>query len=428
MSRLLFIHCPINPKVFNPVGGNDLEFSGPAERFRWSLVEQSPGSKEPRIDSQGVGTISSLPFADEALVLIPTVDVRLVHTRVPLIAGRKLEALLPTLAEPYLLDQRSALRYQLLPPGIGTNPTERTIAVISESWMQWLESQLAGLPVRRISMIPDCLLLDNPASSENATTPSACLVDTIDHFNIIANRHGSDWGSGWVEYQDNPFRASSGAHNEPKRISFNWDWILPRACQWLEARNGLTLTLQKPAPAKQRQNRTAVRWQPKVRWALWRQPARYAAIAFAVYLTGSAVYLCTLLISHWRWDKAIDEVARQNISTPIAPTAQAVPSYVRQASERIHSLGGQTAGDFIPMASKLQNLLTAYTSGLLESVTYQSDGIRFRLKNTKTTPKPSQIEERARQLEIAIISLGRNEYQLLPYAGLLGNKATGDNP
>lgn len=425
MSRLLLVHCPINPRTLNPSGVGDIDFAAPSEGFRWCLLARDKKSGVEENLETGQGPVSSIPVADEALILIPTVDVRLIHTRLPLIAGKKLDALLPTLAEPFLIEQRTPMRYQAFPPIPGMPAGERTIAIISASWMSWLESQLAALAVRQVSMIPDCLLLDQIDHQDNAPM---FLQDFVGNYAVLSIREGHDWGAGWIEPAA---RQSDDAHNlinSANHYPFDWSWIAPRAFAWLSQKTSVNLILQAPEKPKKQLSLSTVRWQPKVEWVFWRQPLKLAAISATVYLTGSLLYLATLAISNWRWDKVTEGAARQNLNTTIVSSHAVLPNFIEQATSKIHASGGQTAGDFIPMASKLQSLLTAYPTGLLESVTYQPGGLEFRLKNTQGTPEAVKLEQRAQSLDLAIVTLGRNEYKLLPYAGLLGSTAQKTRP
>lgn len=419
MSRLLLLYCPINPRTLNSSGSGDIDFSSPTEHFRWCLVEH-----ETRIDATGEGTVSSVPFADEALILVPTVDVRLIHTRLPLISGKKLDALLPTLAEPFLIDQRTPLRYQALPPQPGTSAIERTIVVTSASWMAWLEGQLADLPVRRVRMMPDCLLLPMP---EAASTNLTILSDDAGHLSVMAVREGYDWGAGWIEAKGHGTTdTQNGSCPDSKR--FDWSWVVPQAAAWMTQKSGINLILQAPEKPKAQRTRTKVRWQPQVEWALWRNPIKLAAVCGVMYLIGSLLYLATLGLSNWRWDKVTEEAARQNLLNPVAVNTAVLPAYIQQATQKIHTAGKDVGSDFIPMAASLQALLSVYPTELLETLSYQADGIRFRLRNTNSTPTPEKLLHRARTLDMAVVALGRNEYQLMPYAGAGVEHAQGTRP
>lgn len=414
MSRLLLIHCPVNPRILHQAGASDIDFAPPAERFRWCLVEHVGYGADLRIQDTGEAVVSGMPFADEAMVLLPTVDVRLIHTRVPLISGKKLDSLLPTLVEPFLIDQRTPLRYQVFPPQAGAAAIERTISVTSESWMLWLSEQLAALPVRSVSMIPDCLLLDQP---EPETQSRQFLQDTLGNFNVYATREGHDWGAGWVEFQDTAADSNSPLESQP----FDWAWIAPKACAWLKQKSGINLILQAPVKPKKQRTKQTIRWQPKVAWAQWRQPLKLATIAGMMYLAGSVLYLAILGLSNWRWQKTIEETARQNLLNPVSAGNALLPAYIQQAKNKVHAQGKDTPADFVPMAGKLQVLLSSYPAGLLDTVSYQATGLRFSLRNTKTAPAAAKLVQHARSLNMAVVSLGQNEFVLLPYAGLLGH-------
>lgn len=423
MSRLLVIFCPVNPRTLNQVARDDIDVAGPAERFRWCLIEHQGNNAEARIDQESTGTLSNVPFADEALVIMPTVDVRLVRTKVPLISGKKLEALLPTLAEPYLLDQRTPLRYQLLPPTPGATGVDRTIAITSESWMTWLSDQLAQLPVRTLTLIPDCLLLD-PADDSGG--PSEFLVDQQNSLCIFSAREGSDWGAGWIEADADPAVLAALTPNA-RRSLLNNAWLMPRALAWLANKSPINLiqrqTAKKPEKRAKDHRQNLTRWRPKVEWAHWQQPLRLAAGLGAVYILGSVLYLGVLAISNWRWQNTLAETTRQHLATPVPDNAAAIAAFIRQASAKVHAQGKDTPADFLPMAGKLQILLNSYPAGILESVQYQSNGLAFTLRNGKGVPESGEIAKRARDLEIALLETGKNEYRMLPLAGLAGSES-----
>ena len=420
MSRLLLIHCPVNPRILHQAGASDIDLASPIDNFRWCLVEHTAYGDNLRVQETGIGPVTGLPFADEALVLMPTVDTRLIHTRVPLIGGKKLESLLPTLAESFLIDQRTPLRYQIFPPQAGAPAIERTIAVTSESWMNWLSEQLGSLAVRSVSMIPDCLLLNLPEANG---LPRQFLQDDLGSFRSIATREGYDWGAGWIEFHDSPALPIDHKENAPEYHRFEWQWIAPLACNWLKQKTGINLILQAPVQPKKKRSKQKTRWQPKVSWALWRQPLKLAAFSAIVYLAGSIIYLGILGLSNWRWQKTAENTARQNLINPVASDSAVLPAYIKQATGKIHALGKETPADFIPMASSLQVLLSNYPAGLLENLSYLPEGLRFNLRNMKGVPTADKLEQKARSLGMALVSLGRNEYLLLPYAGLVGEGA-----
>lgn len=412
MNRLLIISCPVNPRTLNQEQGNDLDVIGPGENFRWALVE---GDYTTAIQ-QGHGALNDLPFADEALVLMPTVDTRLIHTKVPMISGKKLEALLPILTEPFLLDQRIPLRYQLLPPVPGSKGVERTIAITSDSWMNWLQDQLALLPVRVLTMVPDCLLLTTP---EDNQTPREFLITAQEALRIVACREGADWGSGWVESSDAESQLRQ-LYPEAELRHFAWDWLLPRVGEWMASKSPINLMLQKPSAKKNKSgiDKPTVRWAAKVEWMHWRKPVQLAGIAFAVYVVGSALVLGLATLSNWRWEVKLADIARQHLGTLTSNSNAAIKEVLEETTRSIHAQGNTTPADFVPMTAKLQVLLDDYPNGLLQSIDYRPDGLTFTLRGGYDTPDAEALKQRATHLQMAIIATGKNTYRMLPLAGL----------
>lgn len=422
MSRLLVVFCPVNPRTLTQDARDDIDIVDPAERFRWCLIDRQGNNTDAHIEQEATGTLSNVPFADEALVIMPTVDVRLIRTKVPLISGKKLEPLLPTLAEPYLLDQRMPLRYQLLPPMPGATGVDRTMAITSEPWMTWLNDQLAQLPVRTLTLIPDCLLLD---STDDTGAPTELLVDKQNNLHILSTREGTDWGTGWIEIDADPAALATLTPNARSCI-LNNAWLMPRTLTWLASKSPINLAQRQASKksgtrTKDKPARTT-RWRPKVEWLHWQQPLRLTAILGAIYVTGSMVYLGVLAISNWRWQNTLAETTRQHLATPVSDNTAAITAFVRQASAKVHAKGKETPADFLPMASKLQMLLNSYPADILENVQYQSTGLAFTLRNGKGVPEAAVITKRARDLEIALLETGKNEYRMLPLGGLVGSE------
>lgn len=419
MTRLLIIHCPVNPRTLNQqIQSGDLDVVGPAYNFRWHLHDSEQGTATPALHGH-VG-LRDLPFADEALILLPSVDVRLIRTRVPMLSDKKLAALLPTLTEPYLLDQRTALIYQVLPPVPGTKGADRTIAVMSESWMTWLMDQLADLPVRVATLIPDCLLLEAP--DENG----ARELLLVEHGNLFAvsNREGPDWGAGWVERrldESTPAAQNLGQlYPEAGVKLLDWSWLAPRAVAWPSQKIAVNL-LQK-IPAKKKKENTAekpaVRWSAKVDWMHWRRPAQIAGIALAIFVVGSTLNLGLVAFSNWRWQTTIADTARQYLGNRGQDNASAIRTLLAKTTRSIHAQGGTTPIDFVPMAAKLQVLLNDYPPGLLESLDYNPSGLTFSLRKGIDTPDATTLLSRASDLQLAVIVKGINTYRLLPLSGL----------
>lgn len=416
MNRLLIIHCPVNPRTLNQqTRSGDLDTIGPAENFRWYLHDTAQNTDEPM--AQGHGSLRDLPFAEEALILIPTADVRLIRARVPMIGDKKLGALLPTLTEPYLLDQRTPLIYQVLPPVPGTKAMERTIAVMSETWLNWLVDQLAVLPVRVVTLIPDCLLLNEPSAQQ----PTEFMLTQHGELVAVAGREGRDWGAGWIEADGNAASTLGQLYPESHIRISDWSWLAPRAGAWLDQKHNINLLQKIPAKKKTSKStdKTTARWSAKVDWMHWRRPLHLAGIAFAIYIGGSAINLGLLSLSNWRWQVSIAETARQYLGVSGQDSTAAVRTLIAKTTRSIHAQGGTIPSDFVPMAAKLQVLLGGYPAGLLERLDYQPDGLTFTLRKGINTPDATSLLARANHLQLALIVKGTNTYRLLPLSGLI---------
>jgi type II secretory pathway component PulL len=161
MSTLL-IRCPLKPfaGAFTGLAG-EWEDLACAQRFEWCLVEDVDAlsaSTSPLSMQSGIGSIDSMPYANEALVLLPTLDVRLIETKVPLANPKKLQAILPTLLEEYVLSNTATMHISALPPVPGQSAMDRTLAAIDRAWFNWITSQLEHVLSSRVRLIPDCLL------------------------------------------------------------------------------------------------------------------------------------------------------------------------------------------------------------------------------------------------------------------------------
>jgi type II secretory pathway component PulL len=162
---------------------------GCAERFEWCLVD---GVDE--IET-GIGATESMPYADEVLVLIPTIDVRLIEAKVPLANAKKLHQILPNLIEEYVLTGAQALSVQALPPVPGKPAVQRVIALSDRAWFTWLTKQLENLISQRVRLVPECFLL--PVATEGI---EQIIAYQREEGNVLfTQRTAEQLGVSWVE-------------------------------------------------------------------------------------------------------------------------------------------------------------------------------------------------------------------------------------
>ena len=96
---LLIIRCPLKPFAGSDAASpSDWQELSCAEQFEWALLDDANADTDSELAAGtqlGVGTTESMPYADEALVLLPTLDVRLIDAKVPLANAKKLQQILP---------------------------------------------------------------------------------------------------------------------------------------------------------------------------------------------------------------------------------------------------------------------------------------------------------------------------------------------
>ena len=241
---LLIIRCPLKPFVgtqaHSPSDWQDLSC---AEQFEWCLLEDDTdnvadveAAKDLALANAqfGMGTPESIPYADEALVLLPTLDVRLIEAKVPLANAKKLQQILPNLIEDYVLTGVDAIAAQALPPVPGNPALQRTLALIDRSWFNWLTKQLERLLSPRVRLIPECLILGLANDGESPLLAYQRVEDSI----VFTQRTGLQLGLSWVEYEAQGIDADEivlpQALVGASLKEITWDWLAPAAQAYLQ--------------------------------------------------------------------------------------------------------------------------------------------------------------------------------------------------
>jgi hypothetical protein len=405
-----------------------------------------------------------MPYADEVLVLLPTIDVRLIEAKVPLANAKKLQQILPNLIEEYVLTGAQSLAVQALPPMPGKPALQRVIALIDRAWFAWLTKQLEGLISQRVRLIPECLLLAIPDSVNVSDVPSIAY-QRIEQALILTRRTGLQLGVAWVERADNHDGESI---NLPKvlqdssAVEFSWSWLVPSAKQFLkdnassksvnyslnllpktfgrEAGKGLSnlsnYLKRKRVDGNQVVSASATWIDP----AIWRQPAQWSKYLIVSIVVGYLLHLGWLVVDNWRWGNQIEVLAAQSLTpSSIAKLNQdksqdkavgissssgnsVITAFTKQVTQDQRRQGLVSDADFAPMAAKLQQLKAAFGPEVLQKLDYDGYAIDFEFKpgalkgsNQQTS---AEVMQKARSLGLMVKALGTNRYRLEPYSGL----------
>jgi hypothetical protein len=438
---LLIVRAPLKPlNGSSASSASDWQDLACAEHFEWCLIEDGePAEGALVVNHQtGIGTTDSMPYADQALVLMPTVDVRLIEAKVPLANAKKLQQILPNIVEEYLLGGAESLAVQALPPVPGRPALQRTLALIDRAWYAWLTKQLEGLLCPRVRLIPDCLLLDLDFTS----------LMRDDGNVILTRRTGEQLGVGWIEQENLEHGIQLPSSFSPdSAVEISWDWLAPSAQAFIKvntssksANFALNLlpgnfrkqigksslfALGRQASARAEGDSSAMSWTDPV---LWRRPRQWLNFAIATMILGFGLHLTWLAVDDWRWIKRMELLAAQSL-TPASiaeltrsnpnPTPSAVlGAFIQQVTREQRRQGAVTDADFALMAAKLQQLKASFGTDVLQSIEYDSYGMNFEFKPGAVKHTSAQVLEQARALGLMVKSLGVNRYRLEPYAGL----------
>jgi len=437
--NLLIIHCPNKP--FSETVLTNGELSSLADNFEWCLCETN--AIQAQYQSSGIGSIDSMPYADEVLVLMPTLDIRLMETKVPLVKPKKLQQVLPSLVEDEVLDGIDNSLVYALPPLPGQIGSQRTVAIMNRQWLHWVSNQLKGILTPRIRLIPDCMILPLESESSNVNgVSSSCLAYKQNDQTIIYTWHKStQLGISWVEHSDTKQLPSAVQKIQP--TEWSWDWIVNNAFNFSRRTDvgvaGINLLLAMPTPKRSIKKisfewfknpvpslmGSSVRntsWTDQNTWAL---PARWAIYAMGSIFLGLSIYTSWLAIDSWRWKRNMDLSAAQFLApdtvallTQSKGNTSVSEVFVKQATQEARNKGLATDADFMAMTGKLQQLKTALGKESINSMEYNGYSIDFEFKPGGEILSARQVISKAESLGLMVADLGNNRYRLQPYSGL----------
>ncbi|CAM3736920.1 type II secretion system protein GspL [Polynucleobacter arcticus] len=463
---LLIVCCPLKPFIGAGSGASSAQSDSArewqdlacAEQFAWCLIDEptSKVSDPAQSNSEnGVGTTESMPYADEVLVLLPTIDVRLIEVKVPLANAKKLQQILPNLIEEYVLTGAQNLSVQALPPVPGKPAMQRVIALIDRAWYTWLSKQLEGLLSQRVRLIPDCFLLNLPVHGEQRVIAYQQHGDNM----IFTARSSDQLGLAWIE--NNVDHATPDQITLPQSVKdahlteLSWPLLVEGAQRFMQettsshsanyALNLLPKTFRREAGSgsaftqfsdmlKRKRAGKDLAVGANTSWtnpALWHQPSRWATYLLATVLLGYALHLSFLVLDNWRWGNQMEVLAVQSL-TPASiaklnqdkaidgkqATGAVIDTLTKQVAQDQRRQGLVSDADFAPMAAKLQLLRAGYGPDVLQKINYDGYGIDFEFKSGSMNQTSAQVIQKARSLGFMVKVIGPHRYRLEPFAGL----------
>jgi hypothetical protein len=390
ISRLL-IHAPIMPRQNAEAGS----FDECLEQFAWYL-------DGPAV-AHGVGSIASMPYADEAYVFIPTIDVRFVTLTVPLVSRKKLQTVIPTLLEDQLLSVQN-IYPQVFAPLVGQSASLRTVAVMHQGWHDWMSVQVEALLAPSVMVLADCFVLP-PPQDDGVTHAFTLKVSPQTVMHVM--RTGVQTGLAWLEEGN-----TTAQQGQNKSRAWDWAWVR-------QAVLNETVFQTKLITSQKRRTRSA-KGSLRGSWpAFFQKTIPWINASLGVALLSFALYGLSLILLNWKWQadmRTLASTALQSVpaqSTP--PGAQPLAQLIAYTNRVQHRQGQLTSSDFLSLAAQLQQLRAQLPADAISEIDYQGSNLLVRLRSGID---PTLVTKKANDLGMAIEPLGESRYRVLAYAGL----------
>ena len=390
ISRLL-IHAPIMPRQNAEAGG----FDECLEQFAWYL-------DGPAV-AHGVGSIASMPYADEAYVFIPTIDVRFVTLTVPLVSRKKLQTVLPTLLEDQLLSVQN-IYPQVFAPLVGQSASLRTVAVMHQGWHDWMSVQVEALLAPSVMVLADCFVLPPPQDDGvNHAFTLKVSPQTVMH----VMRTGVQTGLAWLE-------EGNATAQQGQNKSRAWDWAWVRQAILDET------VFQTKLITSQKRRTRSTKGNVRGSWpAFFQKTIPWINASLGVAVLSFALYSLSLILLNWKWQvdmRTLASTALQSVpAQSTTPGAQPLAQLIAYTNRLQHRQGQLTSSDFLSLAAQLQQLRAQLPADAISEIDYQGSNLVVRLRSGID---PTLVMQKANDLGMAIEPLGKSRYRVLAYAGL----------
>ncbi len=428
-KTLLIIRCPFKPLGLENTAHatniqdenfNDLLIK---HKFAWHLSDAN------RVEStSGVGSIESMPYADQVLILIPTLNVQLLELKLPLVSDKKLLAILPGLLGDYLIGESNDFYIQLLPNISESLANHRVVALIDRAWLGWLGSQFGCLLAKQIQLVPDCYLLKPILTKGNTDHHDSDQIASVafehTHQGLVFTVRQTEFrGVSWVEadvqcQQHDPvvngYLPSQLEGQQP--ILFDWPWVSRQSDLFLKNDVAARINLLPKSFLSSHLG------------SAWKSPAKWASIAITSITFGFAVHLLWMLMVDWRWSGHMQHWAASYVqSTPDSQPSgapligQPVQILTRQMIQQQRSHGVSTQADLGVLLARLEELSPFFKTSRLSSVSYNGYSVDVLLAPSGAGAAPLSaplLVAKAGTMGMHLIALGEGRFRLLPYSGI----------
>jgi|GEM_PF-628718 len=350
------------------------------------------------------GLIENVPFADEIIALMPSIDVRLIELKVPAINEKKLKTILPSLLEEEILGAISQNDIQLLPQLPEQSQPYRTVAVVDANWFKWLYEQLSGLIFSTIKLIPEFF-----AIPLKAAPPETYFTDYL-HTRTFTSRLDVLKVVVWMQPKEAnvsslPFKLRK--HQKPQPLT---DQILLDGMRQLDlGLKYINLLPQRFYQIRKSGQKQVKNWGTK---ELWEIPIRWAFICLSALILSKFIYLGYLSWMNYSWQQKLTVSAQQNLGSQ---SKDALKVLAMTACQTDRKNGQLCSAEFLPMLNHLDGILETLPPDSLIGISYSPDGLIFEL-NGNVDSKLLMTNPAVKNYMIQRITT--TQFILRPFAGL----------
>jgi Type II secretion system (T2SS), protein L len=427
-------------------------------RFQWRFISDIGVSLPVDQEMSGIGLITFMPQADQAIVFLSTLDVRLIPLKIPLVSDDKIRKIMPGLLEDHLLGDIEKFEFRILNPLEGDPALDRTVAVIDKQWLNLISSKVHELNAHRARLLPDCYLLSPIQSGQltESTLTKASPNITYEVLNdqvIWTVRLGEQTGASWIDQindfnQMNPLTDHDGllamlpTQLKGKAIApFDWssDWAINSVLHLahLSDDDGINLLPDSYQAANPRKSVTQIKdqvfnylshWFTQWSWSRNKSMLVFAPLSFfAGYIVYGVAILLMNLGFNYQMNTLVGGYLNESSRTALQSNAwdfqqiSKINHLLGQYHEQKRRAGELSQADFLMMSADLKKLIKIYGDGSINKIDYKSRFIEFEFTNNFLDSRkisPEKVVFDAAASDMFVISLGRDRFRLVPYAGL----------
>ncbi len=350
------------------------------------------------------GLIENVPFADEIIALMPSIDVRLIELKVPAVNDKKLKTILSSLLEEEILGSISQNEIQLLPQLPHQSQSLRTVAVIDANWFKWLYEQLSNLIFSTIKLIPEFFAIplnqSNPESYFTDHLNTRTYISRLDVLKVVV----------WMQPKEAslsslPFLRTNNI--KPQQLT---DQILLNGASQLDIDlKYINLLPERFYQIRKKGQKQLKNWGTK---ELWETPIKWAFICLCVLIFSKLGYLGYLSWMNYSWQQQLTASAQQTLGSK---TKEALKLLALTACQTDRKNGQLCSAEFLPMLNHLDGILEILPPDSLIGISYSPEGLVFEL-NSNVDNKLLIANPALRNHMIQRIT--PTQFILRPFAGL----------